>query len=188
MSILTRGNHDRISLHRLSAMLVALIVACPQRSHAADTPVASEPAPNHDVAARGPSLEAALGAARVALDTCRAKGFAVSVSIIDAAGVSKVLLAGDGALLRGVRSSASKALTALTFKDATSRLGVRSQNDKSLAEAIAADANYTARAGGILLTVNDEVIGAIGVGGARPSEVDELCALAALDSVRKQSK
>jgi uncharacterized protein GlcG (DUF336 family) len=164
---------------------LALLLACLRSPYAAEPNAAVEPPV---AAARGPTLQAALGAARAALDSCKTKGFAVSVSIVDAAGVPKVLLASDGAAPRGVRSSTNKALTALAFKDSTSRLGTRSQTDKPLAEAIAADVNYTTRAGGILITVDGDIIGAIGVGGAHPSEVDESCALSGLESINHQLK
>jgi uncharacterized protein GlcG (DUF336 family) len=174
-----------MSVRRFSLIGVALLLACLKSPHAAEPNAAVE----QPVApARGPTLEAALGAARVALDSCKTKGFAVSVSIVDAAGVPKVLLASDGAAPRGVRSSTNKALTALAFKDSTSRLGTRSQTDKPLALAIAGDVNYTTRAGGIVITVDGDIIGAIGVGGAHPSEVDESCALIGLESIKHQLK
>jgi uncharacterized protein GlcG (DUF336 family) len=134
--------------------------------------------------ARGPSLALALQAARAALDTCTAKGFNVGVSVVDSGGVLKVLLAKDGTSPRGVQSSTNKAVTALTFQDATSRLGQRVRSDKELADKVAANANFNVRAGGVLLKVNNEVIGAIGVGGARGSEHDEACALAGLETIK----
>jgi uncharacterized protein GlcG (DUF336 family) len=173
------------SVRRFVFIGAALLLACSRSPHAAEpNPAAAPPA----ASARGPTLEAALGAARIALDSCKTKGFAVSVSIVDAAGVPKLLLASDGAAPRGVRSSTNKALTALAFKDSTSRLGIRSQTDKPLAEALAADVNYTTRAGGIVITVDGDIIGAIGVGGAHPSEVDEACARSGLESIKLQSK
>ena len=177
-----------ISVGRFLPLGIALLFACLKSPHAAEPNAANAAVEPPAAAARGPTLEAALGAARVALDSCKAKGFAVSVSIVDAAGVPKALLAGDGAAPRGVRSSTNKALTALAFKDSTSRLATRSQTDKPLAEAIAADANYTTRAGGLVITVGGDIIGAIGVGGAHPSEVDESCALSGLESIKHQLK
>lgn len=143
---------------------------------------ATPPAPP----ARGPSLELALQAARTALDACTAKGFNVGVSVIDSGGVLKVLLANDGTSARGVQSSTNKALTALTFKDATSRLGELAQADKELAGKVAANSSFNVRAGGVLLKANDEIIGAIGVGGARGSENDEACAVAGIQAIQNR--
>jgi uncharacterized protein GlcG (DUF336 family) len=104
--------------------------------------------------------------------------------VVDSAGVLKVLLAADGASPRGVQSSTNKAVTALTFNAATSQLGEQSKVDKALADKIAANPNFNARAGGVLLKSGAEVIGAIGVGGARGSENDEACALAGIQQVQ----
>jgi uncharacterized protein GlcG (DUF336 family) len=98
------------------------------------------------------------------------------------------LLATDGASPRGVASSTNKALTALNFKTATSQLSEQIKTDKTLADAIAANTSFNSRAGGVLIKVGDEIIGAIGVGGARGSEVDEACALAGLEKVQSRLK
>jgi uncharacterized protein GlcG (DUF336 family) len=134
--------------------------------------------------ARGPSLALAVEAAQTALATCTAKEQKVSVSVVDSAGVLKALLATDGASPRGVQSSTNKAVTALSFKAPTSLLGERAKADKELADKVAANPAYNSRAGGVLIRVNDEIIGAIGVGGARGSENDEACALAGLAKIQ----
>ena len=141
---------------------------------------AAPPAPP----ARGPSLELAVQAARVAIETCAAKGFNVGVSVIDSGGVLKVLLANDGTSPRGVQSSTNKAATALTYKDATSHLGELAKSDKKLSDEVAANTNLNVRAGGVLLKANNEVIGALGVGGAKGSENDEACALAGVQAIQ----
>jgi uncharacterized protein GlcG (DUF336 family) len=138
--------------------------------------------------ARGPAIELALEAARVALDTCKAKGFNTGVSVVDSAGVLKVLLAADGTSPRGVQSGTNKAVTALTFKAATSQLAEQAKTDKDLADKIAANSNFNNRAGGVLLKVGDEIVGAIGVGGARGSENDEACAIAGLEKIQSRLK
>src|ERR1700722_7645060 len=86
---------------------------------------AEPPAAAPSAAAPEPSLESALAAAQSALAACRLRRFAVSVSVVDAAGVLKTLLAADGASARGVQSSTNKAVTALTFKSSTSDLNQR---------------------------------------------------------------
>lgn len=164
---------------KLAALAVTLTTAM---GAAAQTPAAPPPP------ARGPGLELALEAARGAVENCVAREQKVGVSVVDSAGVLKVLLAADGTSARGVQSSTNKALTALAFKAPTSRIGEQAKNDKDLADKLAANAAYNSRAGGILLQVGDEIIGAIGVGGARGSENDEACALAGLDKVKGRLK
>jgi uncharacterized protein GlcG (DUF336 family) len=136
--------------------------------------------------ARGPSLDLALEAAKVAIETCRGLDQKVGVSVIDSAGALKVLLATDGAAARGVQNSTYKAQTALTFNTPTSKLAEQAKSDKTLAEKLAANPNLLSRAGGIPIKVGNEVIGAIGVGGARGSEKDEACALAGLEKVQSR--
>jgi uncharacterized protein GlcG (DUF336 family) len=136
--------------------------------------------------ARGPALDLALEAAQTAIATCKGLDQKVGVSVIDSAGGLRVLLATDGAAARGVQNSTYKAQTALTFNTATSRLAEQVKTDKALADRVATNPNYLTRAGGILITVGDEVIGAIGVGGARGSEKDEACAIAGLEKVKSR--
>ncbi len=149
----------------------------------AQTPANPPPPP-----ARGPSLELALEAAKTAVETCTARDQKIGVTVIDSGGIQKVLLASDGASSRGVASSTNKAVTALNFKNATSQLAEQVKTDKALADAVAANTNFNVRAGGILIKVGDEVIGAIGVGGARGSEVDEACAVAGLQKIQSRLK
>jgi uncharacterized protein GlcG (DUF336 family) len=162
----------------IAMALSASTIAFAQTPAAA--PAATPPAP----AARGPALDLALEAARVAIDACAAKQQKISVSVVDSAGVLKALLATDGASARGVQSSTSKAVTALAFKAPTSQLAEQSKTDKELADKIAANTSYNGRAGGVLIKSGNEIIGAIGVGGARPSETDEACALAGVGSIQ----
>jgi uncharacterized protein GlcG (DUF336 family) len=164
------------------ASLISLVIG----SASAQTPPAAQqpPAPP----ARGPALDLALEAAKVAIETCTARDQKIGVTVIDSAGVQKVVLATDGASSRGVASSTNKAVTALNFKAATSQLSEQIKTDKTLADAIAANTSFNSRAGGVLIKVGNDVIGAIGVGGARGSEVDEACALAGLEKVQSRLK
>jgi uncharacterized protein GlcG (DUF336 family) len=176
-------------MNKLFPTCFALLAAGVAIAKAPTTPpggAAAQPAPQP--AARGPALDLALEAAREALDVCTAKGFNVGVSVIDSGGVAKVVLAKDGASPRGVASSTNKAVTSLTFKAATSQLGEQIKTDTQLAEKINASPNFNARAGGVLLKVGNEVIGAIGVGGARGSENDEACALAGIEKIKGKLK
>ena len=136
--------------------------------------------------ARGPALDLALEAAKIAVETCRGLDQKVGVSVIDSGGVLKVLLATDGAAARGVQNSTFKAQTALNFNKATSQIAEEAKTDKALADKLASNPNFISRAGGIPIVVGGELIGAIGVGGARGSEKDEACALAGLEKVRSR--
>ena len=137
--------------------------------------------------ARGPALDLALEAARTALENCGTRQQKVSVSVVDSAGVLKALLASDGAHARGVASSTNKAQTALAFNSPTGALGEKAKADPALAAKIAANPLFNARGGGVILTdKGGQVIGAIGVGGARGSDIDEACALAGIAQVQNR--
>jgi len=138
--------------------------------------------------ARGPSLDLALEAAQATLADCTARGHRVGVSVVDAAGVLKVALAADGASSRGVQSGNNKAVTALTFKLPSGQVGEQIKTDADLAARVAANPSFNSRAGGVLLQVGGEVIGAIGVGGARGSENDEACALTGVKKIQDRLK
>jgi uncharacterized protein GlcG (DUF336 family) len=61
------------------------------------------------------------------------------------------------------------------------------KSDPALAAKYAADAsNFVTWAGGILITVGGEVIGAIGVSGAQPSAKDEACAIDGLNKIKSR--
>jgi uncharacterized protein GlcG (DUF336 family) len=136
-------------------------------------------------AAHGPTLESAIEAATAAVEACADKDQHAGVSIVDSAGVLKVLLAADGTSERGVLSSTNKAITALHFKTATSELHKKQETDKAFAQQVAENPNFNARPGGVLLKVGEEIIGAIGVGGAK---IDEECALAGIGKIEARPK
>jgi uncharacterized protein GlcG (DUF336 family) len=137
-------------------------------------------------AARGPTLKAVLDAAHAAVKTCEGLSQKIAVTVIDSAGVTKVLLASDGASARGVQSSTNKAATALTFGAATSELAHRAESDTELAAKLNLNPNFNSHAGGVLVRIDGELVGAIGAGGAKGSEKDEVCALAALKRIPKR--
>jgi uncharacterized protein GlcG (DUF336 family) len=125
----------------------------------------------------------ALEAAQTALATCTANGYKVGVSVVDSAGISKVVLAADGASPRAVDSGSGKAFTAVTFKTSSAAIQKQAETDKELAARLTADPKQRARAGALPLIVAGEVIGAIGVGGAPGGDKDEACAKAGIDKV-----
>jgi uncharacterized protein GlcG (DUF336 family) len=173
--------------------LLILSLSCLVSLCQAQTPPAAPQAPQVPQAApqppaRGPALDLALEAARTAIETCRGLDQKIGVSVIDSSGALKVLLAMDGAPARGVQNSTYKAQTALTFNTPTSKLAEQIKTDKALANEFTANPNFLNRAGGIPIRVGSDIIGAIGVGGARGSEKDEACALAGLEKVASRLK
>ncbi len=103
-------------------------------------------------------------------------------------GVLKAVLVWDGTGPRAVQNSNFKAQAAVAFKEFFGPAADQVKADKSLADKVAANPNYRGRAGAVLIKVNDEVIGAIGVGGARGSDKDEQYALTGLQKIQTRLK
>lgn len=166
------------------ALVLAQSVTAPASPPVTPPATASAPQSPAPPPARGPALALAHEAAQAAIDACRARGFAVSVSVVDSAGVLKALLAADGAHERGVNSSTAKARTSLAFRQPTSAVGRQASEDAAFDARVKANAAWNSRAGGLPILAGEQLVGAIGVGGARGSENDEACAQAGLAQVQ----
>ena len=188
--ILKKTRFPQIGLSAL--MLLASVGAVVQNAGAppanADNRTAAAPQQSPPPPARGPELDLALEAAQAALEASKAGDQKVAVSVIDSAGVLKAVLVSDGVGPRAVQNSNFKAQAALAFKETSGQLAEQVKTDKDLAEKVAANPNYLARAGAVLLKVNNQIVGAIGVGGARGSEKDEQYALAGLQKIEARLK
>jgi uncharacterized protein GlcG (DUF336 family) len=139
-------------------------------------------------AARGPEQTLALEAAQAAINACAMSGYKVGVSVVDSAGVLKVLLAADGANRGAIESSTRKAFTANAMKVATAELQEQVKSDATLAAKVEADPHLFARAGGVPLMVGSDVIGAIGVGGAPGGDKDQACTQAGVERIAPRLK
>jgi uncharacterized protein GlcG (DUF336 family) len=144
--------------------------------------------------ARGPEFAPSLEAAQAALAACAADGVKEAVSVVDSAGVSRLMLAADGAANIEIEISQKKAATAVALKTATSEIAERMEMDQAFKAKIDADKTLFPRPGGLPLMVGNEVIGAIGTSGAArlngvPGGVrDEACAKAGLDKIKARLK
>ena len=127
-------------------------------------------------------MKLALVAARTAVAAC--KGWRVGVSVVDAAGMPKLYYIPDGTTGYHAYTAFRKAWTALTFRVPTSAVGAMTKADPAVRDRIVGDSNFLSFAGGLPIFVNGELIGAIGVSGAEPSETDERCAVAALKKIQ----
>lgn len=128
-------------------------------------------------------LALASKAAAAAQDKCKQDGYRVTATVVDRAGILKVLVRGDGAGPHSVDSSTKKAYTAASLRRPTSEFvemvaknpaaqGLRDISDKVLI-----------LGGGLPIEIGGEVVGGIGVGGAPGGHLDDACAQAGLDSI-----
>lgn len=131
-------------------------------------------------------LNLALIGAREALHSCTDSGFNVSVTVVDASGVTQVQLRSDGAGPHTIGSSDGKAYTAASLRRSTLELanfvgtrpdleGLRDMDDRILI-----------LGGGLPIEVDGVVVGGIGVGGAPGGDLDEACARAGIDEILKR--
>lgn len=128
-------------------------------------------------------LELALQAAEAALDACRANGYRVSVAVVDRGGLVTVQLRGDGAGPHTLDSSARKAYTALSLRRSTRALVALVRKYPAAAGLARMNEHILLLGGGLPIEAGDEVIAAIGVGGAPGGGKDEACARAGLKSI-----
>jgi uncharacterized protein GlcG (DUF336 family) len=135
---------------------------------------------------KGPSMDLALEAAKAIVQAC--KGFHVGVSVLDSAGTPKLYYIPDGTDGSHAYTGFRKAYTALSFKLPTSQVTLLARTDAAAIAKIKADPNLLSWAGGVPLTVGDQIIGAIGVSGAEPSSKDEECALVGIDKIKARLK
>jgi len=140
-----------------------------------------------DVIARGPTIDVALEMARAIVASC--KGYHVGVSILDAAGTPKLYYIPDGTGGTHAYTGYRKANTALTFKMPSGKVMEAAKSDPAIAAKYAANKdNFVGFAGGMPLMAGNEVIGAVGVSGAEPSEKDEACAIDGIKKVQARLK
>jgi len=126
---------------------------------------------------RGPALAPALVAAQTAVDACEARGFQVSVAVIDSAGLPVVLLSGNGAAAITQSIAMGKAVSSLRNGSPSAELAARARTDKDFAAKLAADPQQgPQRGGGLPIKVGNAVIGAIGVSGSPDAGWDVECA------------
>jgi uncharacterized protein GlcG (DUF336 family) len=136
------------------------------------------------------SLQAAQEAARVALETCRKEGYKVTVTVLDHAARTKVILRDDGASPHSVEHSMNKAYTALTFNQPSAQFGKRATSDPTGAGSLHLDRIATA-GGGLPIRVANDVVGSIGVSGSKGTVTtagganDAKCGQAGIDHIAK---
>jgi uncharacterized protein GlcG (DUF336 family) len=144
--------------------------------------------------ARAPDMALALEAAQAAVAKCAADNVKAGASIVDSAGVLRIMVSADGASKGAVESSTRKAFTAATLKSATLDVLKKMETDAALKAKLDADTTLFVRPGGLPLMVGSDVIGAIGVGGAQTlngvpgGERDAACAKAGIEKVQARLK
>jgi uncharacterized protein GlcG (DUF336 family) len=137
-------------------------------------------------------MKLALEAAEEAVESCAAKGFDVTVTVVDVSGTPKVVLRGDHATIHTKDSSYRKAYTIVTMGpifrvNVTSQfLEVLSKYPPLAGQALASTPNVSALPGGAAIMAHDEIVAGIGVGGSPGGDKDEACAKAGVAKIQDQ--
>jgi uncharacterized protein GlcG (DUF336 family) len=134
------------------------------------------------------SAELAGTAATEVVASCARQGYNETAVVVDADGVRQAVLRGDRAGSHTLDSANDKAYTAASFKSDTSALVERAKTVPGFAALFTQLPHLVLFGGGIVIKLNDEVIGAIGAAGAPGANLDDACARAGLDKIRDRLK
>ena len=130
------------------------------------------------------SLEMAQAIVQGTVERCRADGFRVSVTVIDASGLLKAFLRDEGNGPHTIDLSKRKAYTALTFASRwATTLEIAKAWGSTLGSPMPNVEGTAGVGGGVPIKVGDVAIGAVGVSGAVGGDKDEVCAKAGIAKV-----
>jgi uncharacterized protein GlcG (DUF336 family) len=134
----------------------------------------------------------ALTIAQTAVETCKAKGYSISVHVVGREGETIVAIRGDGASPSTWENSRRKAYTARSTRAPSAAFAERLAKNEPLAMQQATLQGMIGIAGGLPIKApgangQDEVIGGGGVSGS-PGGNDEPCLQAGIDKVKDQLK
>ena len=140
------------------------------------------------VSERSVSVNAALELATTALEACRKHGSLVTITVLDRAGRTVVVVRDDGASPHSVEHSLRKAYTALTYNMTSGEYGKRAAANPGSAGPLHL-ANITTSAGGLPIRAGSTLVGAIGISGTPGAKgggaADEGCAQTGIDRIAK---
>ena len=161
---------------RFSAMAFASACVC----------VAAAPASAQLLSHKDLTSSIAITIAQTAIETCKANGYAVSVTVVGRNGEIILQVRGDNTGPHTIENSFRKAYTARTFRIPSGELVDRLKADPTLG--LIHLNNVIANRGALPIKVGEDVIGAAGASGAPGGEKDEACIKAGLDKVADQLK
>lgn len=132
-------------------------------------------------------MKVAVELAQGAVQACAKDHYNVAAAVVDRAGVLRALLRADNAGVHTPEAARRKAYTAVSARTATSMMAKTVEKNPAAAQLVAIN-DFLVLAGGVPVKAGDEVIGAIGVGGAPGGHLDEACAVAAIRQVEDKLK
>ncbi len=136
---------------------------------------------------RNMSLELANQIASATVASCTAGGYAVTATVVDRAGTVRAVQGADNAGPHTLGASQQKAFTSASAKNNTLAMMEGAQKNPAAANLVYIP-GFLLVGGGVPIKVGNEVIGAVGVGGAPGGHLDEQCAVAGIDKVKELLK
>ena len=133
------------------------------------------------------SLELANQIAGATVAACTANGYAVTATVVDRAGTVRAVQRADNAGPHTVGAAQEKAFTSASAKNTTLAMMEGAQKNPAAANLVYIP-GFLLVGGGVPIKVGNEVIGAVGVGGAPGGHLDEQCAMAGIDKVKELLK
>jgi uncharacterized protein GlcG (DUF336 family) len=132
---------------------------------------------------RNMTLELANQIAAAGVAACAANNYSVTVTVVDRAGGVRAVQRHDNAGPHTLAASHDKAFTSASAKNTTLAMMEGAQKNPGAANLVHIP-GFLLLGGGVPVKAGNEVIGAVGIGGAPGGHLDEQCAMAALDKVK----
>lgn len=132
---------------------------------------------------RNMSLDLANQLAAATVASCLANGYNVTAAVVDRAGQLRALQRADNAGPHTISAAQAKAFTSASAKNNTLAMMEGAQKNPAAANLVHIP-GFLLLGGGVPVKAGNEVIGAIGVGGAPGGHLDEQCAVAAVDKAK----
>lgn len=132
---------------------------------------------------RNMSLELANQIAAASVANCQASGYAVTATVVDRAGMVRAVQRADNAGPHTIEASLKKAYTSASARNSTLAMMQTAQKNPGAANLVHIP-GFLLLGGGVPVKAGDDVIGAVGIGGAPGGHLDDQCANAALEKVR----
>ncbi|RYF40512.1 MAG: heme-binding protein [Comamonadaceae bacterium] len=136
---------------------------------------------------RNISLDLANQIAAATVASCTAGGYAVTATVVDRQGTVRAVQRADNAGPHTLGASLHKAFTSASARNNTLAMMESAQKNPAAANLVNIP-GFLLLGGGVPVRVGNEVIGAVGVGGAPGGHLDEQCAVAGLDKVKELLK
>ena len=134
---------------------------------------------------RNISAALAAEAAAAAVEACAGRGHRVTAAVVDRSGVVRALLRADGAGPHTVSAARAKAYTAASMRAGTSQV-LETVRTNPGAVRLPDIEGFLIVGGGLPIRAGDEVVGAIGVGGAPGGHLDDQCAESGIARIRER--